>query len=439
MNASGGRNLDAFSVAVLLVSVHYGLGFLLGTGENSFTLGIAGSLYAVSTSLGLLAILVLIKFYWTEVEPIWSLLGNRYGGRVRILVGIMSWAWMIGVVASQILGGASILKVLGASLQPSMVVLAILIVVISLLPVGQASSLFKALLVLSSLALLYSLWAVSGVPNYFRSPLEFAPALAQVNPAQLAGIPLTTILLTTIGMDFQQFIVQAKDVRSAYQGCLLAALVLLLLSFLPSSVVVAAKDSGILPTSIDGKEVIPFILSWVGGGSDQPIGIFLVISLLITALGSGGGVLRVMNQTLIDFKILNPSNRNLILLAAVNALLVLAVALTGDSIIDVIISFYAIYVAGVLVPFIAYILEKKGRYKFSAKTILLSLVLGSASSTVVLVLSRILPATSLLGDAAFSILVIGIGFSLIGLMAGKLMERNSSAFKVGGDKHSINK
>ncbi|HBB31322.1 MAG TPA: hypothetical protein DDZ80_28700 [Cyanobacteria bacterium UBA8803] len=428
------RKLDALSVAALLVSVHYGLGFLLGTGEQAFTLGVAGSLYAVSTSLGLLAILVLVKFYWKEVEPIWTLLGDCYGGFVKIVVGFLSWAWMIGVVASQILGGAFIVKILGLPLLPSMVTLTMAIALLSLVPVEQVSKLFQGLLVLSSLALLYSLWAVKGVPNYFHSLLEFVPALTQVNPPQLAGIPLTTIALTAIGMDFQQFIVQAKDMRSAYQGCLLAALILLLLAFLPSSVVVAAQDSGILPASIEAKQAIPYILLWIGGGAAQPVGILLIASLLVTALGSGGGVLRVMNQTLFDLNLLAPSRRNQILLTVFNTFLVLAIALTGTSIIELIVSFYAIYVAGVLVPFLGYLLDQKGGYHFSASTISLSLVCGSLSAVAVLVATHILPATSLLGDAALSILAIGIVFSSIGLLIGKVLERIEVFSEVATDR-----
>ncbi len=78
MNISQNRKLDAFSLAALLVSAHYGLGFILGTAEKSLTLGAAGSLYAVCLALGTIALLGLAKFYWIRVEQIWTLLGNRY-------------------------------------------------------------------------------------------------------------------------------------------------------------------------------------------------------------------------------------------------------------------------------------------------------------------------------------------------------------------------
>ncbi|MDM8559075.1 hypothetical protein [Candidatus Parabeggiatoa sp. HSG14] len=460
------RELNIFSVAAMLVSVHYGMGFLLGTGEEAFTLGLAGSLYAVSTGLGILAIMVLTKFYWNEYEPIWTLLGNRYGNQVKIIVGVMSWAWMIGIVASQILGGAFILTIWGTPASPGMVILvvlimfisllpirkssklfqgafllsflalfsflwiemettpvllgmvllALLIMIMSLLPVNKASGIFKVLLILSSLALFYSLGAVQGVLSYLRSPFDFIPALGQVNVAQLIGIPVITILLTVIGMDFQQFIVQAKNVKTAYQGCLLATIILLLLAFMPSAMVEAAKVQGILPEGIDGKETIPFILAWAGGGVEHPVGIILVLSLLVTALGAGGNVLRVMNKTLLDSMKLPESNRNQMIIAAANAILVLCIALTGESIIDLIVSFYAIYVAGVLVPFLAYLIDKRKIYRFSSESIWWSLILGGGTSAIFLIAAIFIPEIVFIGHTGLNILLIGIGFSVVGLL-----------------------
>ena len=114
---SDGRKLGVFSLATLLVSAHYGLGFLLGTAEQALNQGIEGSLYAVSIGLGFLVLLILAKFYWQQVEPIWTLLGNRYGKSVKIGVGLMSWMSLIGIEAVQIMAGSAILAVVGVPCQ----------------------------------------------------------------------------------------------------------------------------------------------------------------------------------------------------------------------------------------------------------------------------------------------------------------------------------
>jgi len=427
---SENRRLDAFSLAALLVSAHYGLGFLLGTAEKSLTIGIAGSLYAVCLGLGTLALLGLAKFYWTNIEQIWTLLGNRYGSQVKFLIGFMSWSSLIGIEAVQMISGAFILKVLGIPVLPSMITLAILFTIVSLLPVEKAGFLFRGLLLLNFLGLLYTLWMLHGFPDYLRSPFEFIPSLSQIAPPKLLGISLSTMALVLIDMKYQQFVVQAKDVKSLYQGCLLAAILLLLLAFLPSAVLVAAQNAKILPVGIDGKETLPFILLWIGGGADQPLGIILIISLLVPALGVGSSILRVQTKTVLDFNFFPISNVNRLLVTVVNILLALAVALRGGEIINLIVSFYAAYVAAVVVPFAAYILAQTERYTFSNSSVRLSLIMSSFSAISVLFLTLFNPTFILFDSAELNIMGIGIGFGILGLLLGQVIEKYFPISKV---------
>ena len=431
MNRSENRKLDTFSLAALLVSAHYGLGFLLGTAEKSLTLGAAGSLYAVCLGLGTIALLGLAKFYWTRVEQIWTLLGNLYGNQVKIIVGLMSWSSLIGIEAVQMISGAFILKVLGVPVLSSMVVLAILFTLVSLLPVEKAGFLFRALLILNFLALLYGLWVLQALPDYLRSPLEFIESLKLVSLPTTVGISLSTILLVLIDMKYQQFVVQAKDVKSLFQGCVLAAILLLALALLPSSVVIAAHDAGILPAGIDGKETLPFILSWIGGGTDQPLGIVLIMSLLVPALGVGSSILRVQTKTVLDFEILPASNSNRLLITVTNVLLALAVALKGGEIINLIVSFYAAYVSAVFVPFVVYLLAQTGRYTFSGASVKLSLIMGSISASSMLILNLINPNGTFFGSVELNIMGIGIGFGVLGLLVGQAIEKYRPASKIG--------
>lgn len=430
MNISENRKLDSFSLAALLVSAHYGLGFILGTAEKSLTLGAAGSLYAVCLGLGTIALLALAKFYWIRVEQIWTLLGNRYGKPVKILLGFMSWLSLIGIESVQMISGAFILKVLGVSLLPSMLVLAILFTIASLLPVEKAGFLFRGLLILNFLAMLYGLWVLHGFPVYLRSPLEFIPSLKQVSPPDLVGIPLCTILLVLVDMKYQQFFVQAKDVRNLYQGCMLAATVLLLLAFLPSAVVIAAQNAGILPAGIEGKETLPFILSWIGGGVDNPLGIVLMMSLIVPALGVGSSILRMQTKTVLDFNILPASNLNRLLITVVNVFLALVVALRGGEIVNLIVYFYAAYVAAVFVSFVAYLLAETERYIFSKTSVRLSLLMGSMSASSVLILNLINSNVAVFGSVELNIMVMGILFSLLGLLVGQVIEKYFPASKV---------
>lgn len=435
------RRLDTFSLAALLVSAHYGLGFLLGTAEKSLTFGTAGSLYAVSLGLGTIALLGLAKFYWTQTEQIWILLGSAYGDGVKILVSLMSWSSLIGIEAVQLISGAFILKVFGIPTLPTMVVLAILFATISLLPVEKAGWILQGLLVLNFLALLYGLWVLHAFGDYLRSPLtalgiaqspiEFANSVQHISLPSALGISVSTILLVLIDMKYQQFLVQAKDIQSLYKGCALAAIILLLLAFVPSTLVVAAHNAGILPPGIDGKETLAFILSWIGGGTQKPLGIALIVSLLVPALGIGSSILRVQTKTVLDFNILPTSLWSRVLVTAANALFGLAVAFKGGEIVNLIVSFYAAYVGAVFVPFLAYLLAHTGGYQFSKGSVRLSLFISSFSVICLLFLTLANSELALFGSVELNIMGIGIISGILFLFIGEVLGKYFPASKVG--------
>ncbi|MBO3463527.1 hypothetical protein G7B40_005875 [Aetokthonos hydrillicola Thurmond2011] len=420
--------LGAFSLATVLVSAHYGLGFLLGTAEKSLTVGFASSLYAVCLALGTIALVGLAKFYWTKQEQIWTLLGLSYGSGVKVLVGFMSWSSLIGIEAVQIISGAFILKVLGIPTLQSMFVLTILFMLVSLLPLEKVSWIFRALLVVNFLALVYGLCMLHGLPDYVRSPIEFTSSLEQVSLPSTIGIALSTILLIILDMRYQQFIVQAKDVQTLYKACVLAAIALFLLAFLPSSIVIASLKAGILPPDIDGKETLPFILSWIGGGTDKPLGIFLIGSLLLPAIGVGSSILRVQSKTILDFNILPVFKFNRFLVVVVNASLSLVVALKGGTIITLIVFFYSAYVGAVFIPFVAYLMAETGGYTFSVASVRSSLIVGSVAAMSSLILTLINPSISIFGSPELNILGMGVLFGLLSLLVGQVIEKYLVAF-----------
>jgi SSS family solute:Na+ symporter len=406
------------------------LGFLLGTAEEASISGAAGSLYAVSLSLGTIALLAIAKLYWTEVDQIWTLLGKQYGYLVKALVAMMAWSALIGIEAVQIISGSAILQILHVPAVPGMVGLVILSALLSLQPMGRASHLFQALLAMNILALVYVLCQLHSLPVYLRSPLEFVPALEHLRPLHVVGLSVSTILLVLIDMKCQQFIVQTENLRSVYRGCLLAAFLLFLLAFLPSAVVIAAQQTGVLPTDLDGKGAIPFLLSWVGGGSDRPLGIALILSLLVPALGVGSSVLRVQTKTILDLELLPVTETNRIAIVGVNAVLGLAVALKGGSIIGLIMEFYAAYIAAVWVPFAAYLLSRANWYVFSRFSVRISLVMGSLSALIALVIILILPELALLGSTELTITLTGVVFGVVGLLVGQAIEKYRKVLSV---------
>ena len=272
-NIKSDPKLDIFSLTTLLISAQYGLGFLLGTAEQAIQQGIEGSLYAISIGLGFIALLTLAKFYWQQTEPIWTLLGNRYGKSVKIGVGLISWMSLIGIEAVQIIAGAAIMAVVGIPKLSSMLVLALLFCGLSLLPIEKVSWILRGLLLLNILMLAYSLWALQGLSIIMQSPVDFLASLPQINSTDGIGILLCTVLLVTIDMKCQHYLVRAKDVATAIWSCILAAVILITLAFLAVATAIAAQQAGVIPPNLDGKQVIPYVLAWVSGGTEHFLGI----------------------------------------------------------------------------------------------------------------------------------------------------------------------
>jgi SSS family solute:Na+ symporter len=415
------RSLNVWSLATLLICSHYGLGFILGTAEQSVAVGAAGSLYAVSLSIGFLALLLLVKFYWQSIDQIWTLLGNRYGSPVKVGIALMSWVSLIGIAAVQMIAAAAVLSIAGFSSKLTMIGLAITLGLLSLTPVERASQVFRGLLLFNIGTLLYALWQLHSLSELEFVPLQFLPDLHQVEWCHELGISVATILMVMIDMKCQQFIVQAKTVRVAYWGCVLAAIALFGLAFLPTAVVLAGQHQDIIPGTLSGKEILPYILSWVGGGTRHWQSILFILSLVVPALGIGSNVLRIQTKTILDLEIFPNSSSTRIWITILNTLFVFVIALRGGEIVNLILNFYAAYVSSVWIPLIAYLLAQTNRYMFSPRSVQLALLIGAIASISTLGVTLADSHFVLFGSSELTILMMGMGTSCLTLLLTQLL------------------
>lgn len=392
--------LGWFSVCMGLVGLHYGVGFLIGTAEKVYYTGPSGSIYAVSASLGLLFLALYAPLYHRLRDRIEFVMARKYEERsIGGMIAFLSWLWMLGITGAQILGVTYIVSVWGIlDLKMVMAGIALLIWIVSLLDLRRMTLLFRGLLLISTLGIVLSLLASQSIGYYVHSIQAMIPSYLQASPGEILGISTTTILLTMIGMDFHQFIVRAKGSKESVMGCVAAASLLFLMAFLPTSTSLAAKDMGITPLGKnDGKTILPLFLLEAGESIKiYGVGLVFAISLLAVALNSGAGLNRAMSLTLRDFldsyaaDTKRPGahplkNLPIPIVALLNVSLALGVAIAGKTMIDVIVTFYAIYVAGVFNPFLAFILEDKGLARFSARAISLSIAFGAVSALLTLV------------------------------------------------------
>lgn len=418
------NKLNWVSVGIGLTTVHYGLGFLLGSGEAIYTQGPKGILYAAAAALGLFSLIFIAPFYLKEKYPIWDLMGEKYGGTVRRLVAFLSGFWMVGVVASQILGGAWALSLFGVNKFISMIIISLLIFILSVIDIGKLSKIFFYMLMFSSVTLLMVLFyvGINWVPESITGLFNSA---GSITLNDLVGVIATTILVTFIGMDFHQFLVKAKDADNAIKGAALGGVALLALSVLLLSVVNGSIKTGLIGSIADAKQTVPSILLNYGNKTAPFLGIIFSLPLVFVAAGSGSGVTRIVAKTISDLgfsKQIKTDNRLLTVLMA------FSVSLTGSSIINLIVAFYAIYVASVFIPFMLFLLNRSQSLHFPKSAIRNSIIGGLIGSFLVFI-NRFIPGSFLADNQASYIMLAGFSFSSIAYIVSSKFHKNGKILK----------
>ena len=346
------RSLSGPQVAALLVSATYGIGFLFGSGELALEHGMGGSVYGVATALGMVMLAAFAKPLWAAGKPVWDLFGQAYGDRLKSAVACLSLVWMAGVLAAQIHGGLAVVRLLGLSGVAAHAVVMLMVWGASRLDLRLASSIFAFCLIASGAILAYALAASDGVAVYCEALPRFAEDLRSFDGSRLLALMLGVVILVCLGADYHQFVVAARGARAAVFGCVLAAVCLMLVAFLPPAVVVALKDANALAGLVDAKQAVPFALArvaeHVGPGADKA----LLVGLSAAAVGSGAAIVGAMTSALAAAL---PGARRASHPAFGAGVVVLGalVAARGQGIVDTMVSMNVIYIASVGVTFVA--------------------------------------------------------------------------------------
>ncbi|WP_175684609.1 sodium:solute symporter [Burkholderia anthina] len=370
------RNLGAVGVGALLVSASYGVAFLLGSGEMAIHAGMAGSLYAIVTALGMVALAFAAPALWRTRQLIWDGFGELYGPAVRKLVALLSLVWMSGVLAAQIHGGIAVLAAMGLPATHSLTLVAAGLFVMSSIDLGMAATVFVVCLLATNVALVHALISSNGVPVYLHAWPSFAGEVRGAPRAETLVTITAVGFLVITGSDYQQFLIAARRPRDAWLGCLLAGLFLLATGFLPAATVVAALHAGKLFGLTDAASAIPSIILQTGG----QLGPLCMGLILLAALGSGSAITRAMACAVECLMGGNPQRthwRRLIIIVIGSA-----IAADGQAIISTIVSLNVVYVAAVGLLFI---LHETGQ-RLTPRCAALMLLAGAGISLLVAVI-----------------------------------------------------
>lgn len=348
------RVLSSVQIAALLVSASYGIGFLFGSGELALIHGMAGSIYGIATGFGMLALALVAKPLWKIGLPVWDLFGRAYGTQLRDLVAALSLVWMAGVLAAQIHGGVAIARLLGVPDPYGLIIVLGLIYAAAQMSLRIASGFFAGCLLLSGVVLVYTLVASDGLALYREAVPRFMEDLDTFSSTQLGTISLAVCLLVITGADYHQFVMSGRTARSAVVGCIIAGVALILIGFLPATVVLAVQTTGMLVDMPDGKQVIPWVLSRAVGNLAGGLGAAMLVALSLAALGSGAAILRAMASAMSTTQ----SVKNRPRLASAAALIIGATLASRDQgIVETMVSVNIIYLASVGVCIVALLAE----------------------------------------------------------------------------------
>ena len=349
------RTLGSFQVAALLVSASYGIGFLFGSGELALAHGMAGSIYGVATAFGMLVLALFARRLWAVGLPVWALFGRTYGTQLQGVVALLSLIWMSGVLAAQIQGGVAVLALLGLDEVGGYLAILLLIYGASRLDLRFASAVFATCLLASAAVLFYALVVADGVERYIQAIPTFTADLSTFSPSRVVAISLAVGLLVCTGADYQQFVLAARTPGSALRGCLLAALLVFFIGFLPSAVVVAIQNDGALVGLANTHQVVPWVLGQVAGSVGKGADKLMLIALSLAALGAGAAILRAMTEAMACAACgKRTAGHPVFALIALGASALLASR--DQSIVDTMVSVNVVYIASIGVCFAAMVM-----------------------------------------------------------------------------------
>ncbi|WP_081073141.1 hypothetical protein [Burkholderia multivorans] len=340
------RTLAAWDVASLLVSTSCGIGFFLGTGELALQQGMAACLYGVATAIGLVALALSAPRLQKTRQSIWTYFGSLYGPAVSQQVAAFSLIWMTGVLSAQIRGASAILTLSGMPQAAAIISVDFLVLVFSFLRISWLSGIFALCMSGCTAILVFSLAETHSLILWLHAPALFSESLRAQPLEHTALVLLSVAALVLCGADYQQFPAMARTPAHARSGCLIAALVVLGIGFLPASAVIAGANLWQLNHLPDQAQVVPTLLARAIGSSGRVTPLAVTCILLVTALGSACSILRAMSDATATvsrgYRVPPVINRVLPIFSAT------LVAVSGQSIVNVMVTMNIVYLAAVV-------------------------------------------------------------------------------------------
>jgi solute:Na+ symporter, SSS family len=240
------------------------------------------------TSIACRALITLVGARGFE-PPTTCSVGNR--------VALLSLVWMTGVLAAQIRGGCALLAMIGFTPPVALVLIDGTLIALSITRLSWLSAGFAICMLASNATIVGSLVQAGEIDVWLRAPVHFVETLQQQVPARTGLTLISIALMVVCGAVYRQFLIAARTPAAARAGCILAAAIVFVLGFLPTSAVIAASSAGHLDHLGEPVQAIPVLLIHTLSSYFASIArITVIVMLASTALGSGCAILRAMSD-----------------------------------------------------------------------------------------------------------------------------------------------
>lgn len=411
----GGRKMSAGHVGLSVVATDVGGGFSIGLGGLGFVMGLSGSWMLFT---GLLGAWLAVVFLIPKVYPIGKeqkllsfpeLLSFKYSPTVAMIAGIISLIGYIGFSSSQILAGAKLAAATFPSLemQHGVIIMGVIAVVYTVMGGIKAviyTDTVQWIILMAGIVFIgipIGYVKIGGWEALQQSlPPEFL-SLTNISFSMFFNWLITIVPIWFVGMTLYQRIYACKDVKTAKKAWVIAGLfewpVMAFMGVVLGMFAKVAFDQGMfssmgyLPGSaIDAELGLPLFLRTI-----LPVGLLgLMLSAYFSAIMSTADSCLMAASGNFMTDVLKPLRKGKKSRIFVSQLVTLAVgaiaitlALTMESVLELMLHSYAFMVSGMFVPVLAMLLLKKT----SAKAAIFSMLSGGISSLTLILLSVDLP------------------------------------------------
>ncbi len=353
------RGLAPAALAATLAATILGASSTLGMAGLGFREGLTGAWWLLSGTAGLLVLSLFLaeKVRETGCFTLPELLGATYDRRVRVAASALILASWVGIIAAQIVASGKLLGILFGPRQEVFIVASALVFV-GYTALGGQRSIVKTDAV-QLLILLLGLALVSWRAFQLAGPDLLAGQSFPTSEAR--GWPEVTSLLLVVGSaylvgpDIYSRLFSASDPGTARRASLAAALILVPLAFVITSLGIAAR---LLFPAILPEEALPVLMA----ETLSPLGAGIVAAALLSALLSSADTTLLTATSILAldlFRAARPhaSAEEILWVSRAGCLLIGGVALVSalrlPEIVSTLLAAYTIFAGGLIVPAVA--------------------------------------------------------------------------------------